>query len=83
MTRLIELFPGDEVQIAGTSAVFVASSSPHPLFPALTLVVWRLDDGSWSHDALSVLQDVGTRVPSTPAERITRLRRVLLGSGAR
>lgn len=57
--------------------MFVAQTE-HPIYPQLRLVVWRLNDGSWSHDALSPLQEVGTPEPSTADERSARLLTALL-----
>lgn len=62
----------------GERAVFVAVSFPHPLYPSLALVIWRLDTG-WSHDALSLNQDVGEPVPDGHVARTARLRKALLG----
>lgn len=78
MTRVLQLTPGDEVGAFGRSGTFIARC-PHPLFPGLQLVVWKMDDGSWSHDALRVEQDVGEAAPTTEASRELRLRRALLG----
>lgn len=78
-----DLTPGDVVAlpILGQPTTFVGSLTPHPLYPGLTLVVWRLPDGhpagQWSHDALDPQQYVG-EVVSTPAERRQNLRRALL-----
>lgn len=82
MTAVMALLPGDEITILGfRSAVFVAQTE-HPLYPPLRLVVWRLEDGSWSHDALDLRQDVGQLTPSTPEDREARLRAALLGPKA-
>jgi hypothetical protein len=82
MATVMELLPGDEVSVVAPegakTAVFVAETA-HPLWPSLRLVVWRLDSGEWSHDALSALQEVGTVRPSSSAERVERLRAALLG----
>jgi hypothetical protein len=81
LTAVAELIPGDLVTQAGTSAIFIARST-HPLWPNLQLVVWRLDDGSWSHDALDARQDVGDVEPAGDESRTARLRAALLGEGA-
>lgn len=73
MSRVIDLVGGDLVRQAGMEATYVAQS-PHPLYKGLQLVVWRMPDGTWSHDALSPIQEVGTVVDSTPHTRIIRLR---------
>lgn len=63
--RVVHLLPGMRIKdptqydIAHT---FVAQC-PHPLYPSLQLVIWRLHDGTWSHDALSPNQDVGEPMP--------------------
>lgn len=78
MTTVAALTSGDEVALAGGhSAVFVAQTQ-HPLWPHLRLVVWRLPDGTWSHDALSALQDVGDVSPATQQARVARLRSALI-----
>jgi hypothetical protein len=59
--------------------VFVVSC-PHPLYSSLRMVVWRMPDGSWSHDALDSRQDVGDARPSSAEERLSNLRWALLGS---
>jgi hypothetical protein len=41
------------------TAVHVATVTPHPMYPALSLVVWVLADGATSFDALSIDQEVG------------------------
>lgn len=79
MARVSDLTPGDEVMLLGRSAVFVAQTE-HPIWPGLRLVVWKLDDGSWSHDALDARQEVGDTRPSTADDRMTKLRYALLGS---
>lgn len=77
--RVCDLLPGDEVHLPpDASAVFIAQTQ-HPLWPQLQLVIWRLADGSWSHDALDFHQQVGTRTPSSYADRMARLRTALLG----
>lgn len=78
MTRVIDLLPGDIVTTDSTSATYIAQTR-HPLWNHLQLVIWRMADGSWSHDALSPAQDVGEALPSSPYEREQQLRKVLLG----
>lgn len=73
-----DLGENDHVSNAGMSAVFVAQTQ-HPIWPALQLVVWRMQDGSWSHDALSPYQDVGHVALADSASRLVRLRGALLG----
>lgn len=77
-SRVCDLVPGDLVAIpTGDSAVYVAQT-PHPLWPGLHLVIWRMPDGTWSHDALDARQVVGQVQESTLVERIGRLRWALL-----
>lgn len=79
MSRVCELLPGDLVSQAGMSAVFV-THCPHPLYAGLRMVIWRMGDGSWSHDALDAGQDVGVVTDATPEERRDRLRHAVLGT---
>jgi hypothetical protein len=78
--RVGDLLPGDLVTSGTESAVFVGSCR-HPLWPLLRLVIWRLGDGGWSHDALGMVQEVGEVSPATEAERTERLRAALIGGG--
>lgn len=79
--KVYELKPGDRVQMAGDEATYVGKIESHPLFRGVALVIWRMPEGhpvgEWSHDALSVTQDVG-EVVSTPDQREQNLRRALL-----
>lgn len=78
--RVCDLLPGDVVwheAIPGVEAIFVQRAE-HPLYPGLQLVVWRMNDGTWSHDALADAQDVGNVTLATPEERTANLRRALL-----
>lgn len=78
MSAVGDLSPGDLVTLSVTdlSAVFIARTE-HPLWPHLQLVIWKMPDGSWSHDALFAHQEIGTITPSAPEERTARLRRAL------
>ena len=80
MTTVSELVSGDLVRNGGASAVYV-EQAPHPLYPGLRLVIWRLVGGlgDWSHDALSPQQDIGEVVSADHAERQRRLQGALLG----
>ena len=78
MSRVSELQPGDEVHNFGEYAVFVQRCQ-HPIWPSMQLVIWKMPDGTWSHDALDAWQEVGTPVESTVEDRMTRLRAALLG----
>lgn len=78
--RVCDLLPGDLVfqkGMPGLDAIFVARID-HPLYPGLQLVVWWLANGTWSHDALADVQDVGSVTLATPEERTVNLRRALL-----
>jgi hypothetical protein len=77
VTALPELQPGDLVEHSGMRAVYVAQCR-HPIWPHLQLVIWRLHDGSWSHDALDACQEVGQVMQATSAERRTQLRQALI-----
>jgi len=76
--RVADLIPGDLVTQGNMSAVFIVTCR-HPLWPTLQLVIWRLDNDEWSHDALSILQEVGEIISSTKSEREARLRAALVG----
>jgi hypothetical protein len=79
--RVMDLRPGDLVTSWMRSACYI-QRCPHPLFdPPMQLVIWWLDDGSWSHDALLPEQVVGQVSMSTLQERQSRLRAALLGNG--
>lgn len=80
MTAVFELLPGDEVELGGQRAVFIAAV-PHPCWPRLRLVIWRLDDGSWSLDALAARQDVGEAAASSAAGRRARVQAAFSGGG--
>lgn len=77
MIKVSELEPGAVVRLGNRSATFVVRTV-HPIWPALQLVVWKLDDGTWSHDALDAEQYVGDAVPSDEETRLTNLRTALL-----
>ena len=80
MSRVDELTPGDLVTnpTINKAAIFVARTT-HPIWPDFQLVIWRMDDGSWSHDALLARQEIlGDVSPATAADREARLRGALL-----
>lgn len=88
--RVMDLHPGDKVRIADQEGILISTVSPHPLYPHLWLVIWRMIGGRiqerWSHDALNPLQDVGQVVePRTKECLEARLRFALHGdkTGAR
>lgn len=78
MSTVAELLPGDLVSNGGMSAVYITRTT-HPIWPHLELVIWRMEDGSWSHDALLARQDVGAVTDATTPERRVRLHRALVG----
>lgn len=77
-----QLIPGDVIHSFGRNALYISQTN-HPIFPGFRLVIWKLDNGSWSHDALDSQQVVGERVQEASAEvRQQRLRAALLGASA-
>lgn len=79
MAKVAGLLPGERITLGTTSAIYIAQTA-HPVYPGLQLVLWRMDDGTWHHDALNALQDVGEPEPATPEEREENLRRLWTGS---
>lgn len=73
MPRVEELLPGDVIENAGTRAMYIAQG-PHPAWRNLRLVIWRMQDGNWSFDALSPGQYVGQYVP--PVDHLARAARL-------
>jgi hypothetical protein len=67
-----KLRPGDLVTMGYRSAVFIARDD-HPGYPGFQLVIWRLDDGTISADALLAHQEVGKVDECTSEVRIERL----------
>jgi hypothetical protein len=79
VTRVSELIPGQIVDNGGMSALFICQA-PHPLYPALRLVVWQLaGSGRYSFDALDARQDVGQARPDDYHARRLRLAAALQG----
>jgi hypothetical protein len=74
MSTVADLQPGDLVYVAGmkTHGIFIARA-PHPEYPGLELVIWKLSDGSMSFDALRMEQDIGWIQASTGQSRGARL----------
>lgn len=77
-----DLTPGDRLTMSSPftetgeqSSTFVAQC-PHPLYRGLQLVIWRMDDRTWSHDALDARQELPGTLdrPDDPIERAQRLR---------
>jgi hypothetical protein len=62
--RVCNLRSGDVVEQAGERLVFVCAHQPHPLYPALALVMWANFQGEMTLDALSPMQEVGEVVRS-------------------
>lgn len=81
MTTVRDLIPGDAVidrlGMFDGDPVFVARVEPHPLYPTLVMVIWRMPDRSWSHDALDARQEVGDTRPASAEQRTSRLRAAL------
>jgi hypothetical protein len=75
--RVMDLPPG--VKVDGHT--FVAQAH-HPIYPGLMLVIWRMANGSWSHDALDPRQEVGEPEPWTSTGLVENLRAALLGFSA-
>jgi hypothetical protein len=73
VTRVIDLIPGDLIHFSGRSSVFVARTE-HPYYLGFAMVIWRMDQGDWSHDALLPNQELSGEVESaTDEERRSRL----------
>lgn len=83
--KVEDLTPGDVIRNTfpegPIEATFVARTM-HPLWPHLELVIWRMQDGSWSHDALDRGQEIGDLVPCSVQDRTERLRAALFDEGA-
>lgn len=56
-----DLQPGDVIEIVGEKAVYITRSS-HPVYRGLDLVIWKLEDGTYSFDALHCKQEIGEKV---------------------
>jgi hypothetical protein len=64
VTTVAELLPGDVVDLPGSDVTGTyICDTPHPTYPNLRLVVWRLSDGRWSLDALASGQYIGQARP--------------------
>lgn len=79
MSRVIDLVPGCRVALDESDGAIYVAQTVHPLWPHLQLVIWKLDDGTWSHDALSPVQHVGEIEPFTAEQLKANLRGALLG----
>lgn len=80
-TTVRSLVPGDIVvdPATGKRHTFVVECV-HPIWRELALVVWKMADGTWMHDALGWDQEIFGQVEeSTPQQRMEALRRALLG----
>ena len=77
--KVMSLVPGMQIELAGRVGTYVQQAR-HPIWPHLRLVIWRLADGSWSHDALAGEQDIGAVVPDTPTTRAENLFNALMGN---
>lgn len=75
MNRVADLLPGDVHRLGGGRWGVHVAQLPHPLYPALRLVIWRLSDGTHSFDALDPRLALATReVAITAAQRVQALR---------
>lgn len=64
--KVLDLTPGmqfKDVSRGNGLNTFIARC-PHPYYPGLDLVIWRLCDGELSLDALSPMQELGECVPA-------------------
>lgn len=83
--KVRDLLPGDvfdtgmPADLGETRACFIAQTD-HPVFAGLRLVIWRMAGGRWSHDALSIDQEL---YHGELVERggVPRCRAGLLGEG--
>ncbi|MGH9151338.1 MAG: hypothetical protein ACRD03_02805 [Acidimicrobiales bacterium] len=75
LTMLSPFTPGGE-----QSSTFVQRCQ-HPIWTSLQLVIWRMDDGTWLHDALDARQGLPGTIDRAydDAERTARLRAAVLG----
>jgi len=85
MIRLIDLAPGDVVTIGTSKACYVGRVDPHPLWPRMSLVIWRMGTGGWSLDALSYAyvingesETVGVDGPEAASRRAKALHNALM-----
>lgn len=77
-STVFDLKPGARVLMPDGRAATFVQHAPHPLTPNLRLVIWKMPDGSWSHDALDLFQHVGEALAATDDERRQALREALL-----
>lgn len=82
MSTVRDLAPGDIVEIPGLASATFICATAHPLYPALRLVTWRMQDGSISLDALSPFQYVGEARRTDARLREEALRRALMPASA-
>lgn len=77
-TRIMDLQPGDVFRMPdlglgdGQKEGIFVGRLDHPLYGNLQLVLWRMADGTWHHDALSAFQELdhmGEVLEVTPKER--------------
>lgn len=82
--RVDRLQPGDVVIMepgAGPHSwgVFIAQVAVHPIYPELSLVVWRLANGVYSFDALRHKQEIPGRLLQQTPEQQRQTQRWALG----
>lgn len=82
--KIRELLPGDRVSggAGGGFATLISWSTPHPMWPGLALVVWRMRDGRLQLDALDPEYTAPTvhRVEQTEDQRMASLRSAIDGA---
>lgn len=80
MATVESLIPGDEVKLSGRTAVFIGLGL-YPGSATLRTVVWKLDTGEFSVDALRHDQEVG-EIISTGNNRERLLLSLVRGGAA-
>lgn len=78
-----ELLPGMRIQVPGIPIIgtFI-DQKQHPLYPKLRLVIWILDNGTISLDALLPRQEIGELIdPPDRKARMYWLREALSSGG--
>ena len=86
--RVMDLEPGDRFTMrspftrTGEQLSTFVQQCQHPIWSRLQLVIWRMDDGTWSHNALDPRQELPGTIdrPTSQSKREARLRRALLES---
>jgi hypothetical protein len=81
MTTVRDLRPGEVIELHGDCATVVAVHHPHPKYPTLSMVIWRVFEGPlfkarWSVDALDPRQEVGELSTAFPQDLDARWTRI-------